>query len=202
MKSNIFLGLVTIGIIITSFQTFGIEKIEAKQFTFSWQFTEKDKMKPRGGTTRGKAIELDPRNYVDWRKERDSKSDKFDMDLVAIMSLTGMYRVSFDFLETIVFENDVEPDVPYQSWGTEYVFPVEIKNGFVSLQHILIMEFKSDEVEPYVMKHWREDWTYEDRSMLVYTDLKNWQIILSAAIFGGIYDFIARKIFSTSKKKK
>jgi len=38
--------------------------------------------------------------------------------------------------------------------------------------------------------------------MASYTDLKNWQIILSAAIFGGIYDFIARKIFSTSKKKK
>ena len=39
-------------------------------------------------------------------------------------------------------------------------------------------------------------------SMASYTDLKNWQIILSAAIFGVIYDFIARKIFSTSKKKK
>lgn len=39
-------------------------------------------------------------------------------------------------------------------------------------------------------------------SMASYTDLKDWQIILSAGIFGGIYDFIARKIFSTSKKKK
>tara|TARA_B100000242_G_scaffold234157_1_gene174057 strand:+ start:117 stop:293 length:177 start_codon:yes stop_codon:yes gene_type:complete len=38
--------------------------------------------------------------------------------------------------------------------------------------------------------------------MANYTDLKNWQIILSAAIFGGIYDFISRKIFSTTKKKK
>lgn len=39
-------------------------------------------------------------------------------------------------------------------------------------------------------------------SVASYTDLKNWQIILSAAILGVIYDFIARKIFSTSKKKK
>ena len=38
--------------------------------------------------------------------------------------------------------------------------------------------------------------------MASYTDLKNWQIILSAAIFGGLYDFIVRKIFSTTKKKK
>lgn len=38
--------------------------------------------------------------------------------------------------------------------------------------------------------------------MASYTDLKNWQIILSAAIFGGIYDFILRKIFPSNRKKK
>ena len=38
--------------------------------------------------------------------------------------------------------------------------------------------------------------------MASYTDLKDWQIILSAAIFGGIYDFIVRKIILTTKKKK
>ena len=35
-----------------------------------------------------------------------------------------------------------------------------------------------------------------------YTDLKNWQVLLSAAILGGIYEFIVRKIFPTTKKKK
>ena len=34
--------------------------------------------------------------------------------------------------------------------------------------------------------------------MASYTDLKDWQIILGAAIFGGIYDFILRKIFPTT----
>ena len=38
--------------------------------------------------------------------------------------------------------------------------------------------------------------------MACYTDLKDWQIILSGAIFGGTYDFIVRKIFLTTKKKK
>ena len=151
------------------------EKQEQKQFTFSWQFIDSDTMKPRGGTTKGKKIDLSPRSYKDWRNDRDSKESKYEKDLVAIMSLTGMYRVSFDFLETIVFENDTKPDVPYQSWGTEYIFPIEVKENFVSLQHILVMEFQSDEMKPYVMKHWREDWTYEDQSMLVYTDSKNWK---------------------------
>lgn len=145
-----------------------------KQFTFSWQFLEDDSMQPRGGITKGKAVELAPRSYKDWQEQRDSKQNKIDKDIMAIMSLVGMYRVSFDFLETIVFENNLKPDVPYQSWGTEYIFPIEVRDNFISLQHILIMKFASDEIQPYVMKHWREDWTYEDRSMLLYTDEKNW----------------------------
>ena len=38
--------------------------------------------------------------------------------------------------------------------------------------------------------------------MASYTYLEDWQIILSAAILGGLYDFIARKIFSPTKNKK
>ena len=150
---------------------------DTKQFTFSWQFLEDDSMQPRGGTTKGKAVELAPRSYKDWREQRDSKENKIDKDIMAIMSLVGMYRVSFDFLETIVFESNLKPDVPYQSWGTEYIFPIEVRDSFISLQHILIMKFASDEIQPYVMKHWREDWTYEDRSMLLYTDEKNWKTV-------------------------
>ena len=38
--------------------------------------------------------------------------------------------------------------------------------------------------------------------MASYTDLEDWHIILSAAILGGLYDFIVRKIFCPTKKKK
>ena len=84
------------------------EKQEQKQFTFSWQFIDSDTMKPRGGTTKGKKIDLSPRSYKDWRNDRDSKESKYEKDLVAIMSLTGMYRVSFDFLEIIsILSNEI-----------------------------------------------------------------------------------------------
>ena len=112
-----------------------------KQFTFSWQLLEDDSMQPRGGITKGRAVELAPRNCNDWQKQRDSMQNKIDKDIMTIMSLVGMYRVSFDFLETIVFENNLKPDVPYQSWGTEYIFPIEVRDNFISLQHILIMKF-------------------------------------------------------------
>ena len=38
--------------------------------------------------------------------------------------------------------------------------------------------------------------------MTSYTDLEDWQIILIAGILGGLYDFIVRKVFSPTKKKK
>lgn len=178
MKFNLIVLIFSFGMAIISSEIYGAEKSsEPKQFTFSWQFLEKDTMKPRGGTTRGQAVEMEPRNYNDWQKTRDSKKTKFQKDAMAIISLAGMYRVSFDFLETIIFENNLKPDSPYQSWGTEYIFPIEVRDNFVSLQHILIMNFASNEMQPYVMKHWREDWTYEDRSMLVYTDKKNWETV-------------------------
>ena len=47
-----------------------------KQFTFSWQFLEDDSMQPRGGITKGKAVELAPRSYKDWQEQRDSKQNK------------------------------------------------------------------------------------------------------------------------------
>ena len=175
---DIFL-IFSFGIVMTSLEIYSAEKTtEPKQFTFSWQFLENDKMKPRGGTTKGQTVELEPRDYSNWQKTRNSKKNKFHKDTMAIMSLAGMYRVSFDFLETIIFENGLKPDSPYQSWGTEYVFPIELRDNFISLQHILIMKFASNEMQSYVMKHWREDWTFEDRSMLVYTDKKNWETIM------------------------
>ena len=43
------------------------------------------------------------------------------------------------------------------------------------------------------MKHWREDWTYEDRSMLLYTDKKNWaRTDLSAKIKGKMDSVVFR----------
>ena len=171
---HIFL-IFSLGIVMMGSEIYAAEKSkEPKQFTFSWQFLEHDSMKPRGGTTKGQAVELEPRMFSNWQKNRNSKKTKFQKDSMAIMSLAGMYRVSFDFLETVIFENNLKPDSPYQSWGTEYIFPIEVKDNFISLQHILIMKFASNEIQPYVMKHWREDWTYEDRSMLLYTDKKNW----------------------------
>src|SRR5688572_33408879 len=94
---------------------------EPRQFTFSWQFEEGDRLRPRGGTTRGAALTLATEPSAAWRAVREPGLSKFERDRRAILAMAGDYRTTFDFLETVGFTPGFTPSRPYQSWGTEYI---------------------------------------------------------------------------------
>ncbi len=145
---------------------------------FAWPFVEWDKMKPRGGSTRGSEVTLRKEAKDSWQRLGEDGLDKRERDRRAILALAGSYRVSFDFLETLGFSESYEPPRPYFSWGTEHVAVIEDREAFVSLQHSLVMFFKNKEGEtegPFVMKHWRQDWTYQDEETHVYQGSLTWQ---------------------------
>lgn len=73
-----------------------------------------------------------------------------------IEKLCGCYNVEFKYVETF------SPDPAYQyhkreeiTGGTELILPIEVSDKKIVLQHLLVV---SDNV---VVKHWREDWTWE-----------------------------------------
>ncbi len=145
------------------------------QYTFAWPFEESSRMKPRGGTTRGSAVALTTR--IGFKNELIPLTN-FHKDRQAILSMQGGYRVTFDFIETIGFTEDHKPTAPYQSWATEYVYVVKEDWNFISLQHVLVMEFISDDgsvSEPFVMKHWRQDWRYQDTDLHVFVGNNTWE---------------------------
>lgn len=146
-------------------------------YTFSWPTIKECGFVPRGGTSTGTAVTLDPQPHPGWRKLQDPKLTAFERDRQAILAMAGPYRTTFDFLETVGYVPGFKPDKPYQSWGTEYVYVVEDKKDFISLQHIMVMFFQQgDEVQgPMVMKHWRQDWHYEKRDLLTYAGNNRWQ---------------------------
>lgn len=81
------------------------------------------------------------------------------------------YRVSFDFLETEGYSAGFTPAAPYRSWGTEFVKVVEDRGDFIALQHLMVMYFEDEQgnvSDPMVMKHWRQDWQYQDRKIFAY----------------------------------
>jgi hypothetical protein len=150
---------------------------EPSQFTFAWPLGE-GKLKPRGATTRGAPVTLDPAPGPEWRRLREPGLSVFERDRRAILAMAGGYRVSFDFLEVVRYDPQLKPDAPYQSWGTEFVFVAEDSGEFIALQHILVMRIlrKNGEVsEPMVVRHWRQEWRYEPETVLVYRGAETWE---------------------------
>lgn len=87
-----------------------------------------------------------------------------------INNLCGCFNVEFKYAETF------SPDTNYKfhdreiiDGGLEYVFPVEASDKKIVLQHLLVI---TDKV---IIKHWREDWTYENPVIWNYTSYKTWK---------------------------
>lgn len=149
-----------------------------RQYTFAWQFREGGKMQPRGGTTTGPPVELDSTTSSEFRAMSSTPTSTLKRDRAAILAMAGEFRTSFDFIETVGFVADYEPQRPYQSWGTEYVFVLEQTEKRISLQHILVMKIdlpSGDVSKPIVMKHWRQDWTYEPTKITSYKGHQTWE---------------------------
>lgn len=134
-------------------------------------------MQPRGGTTTGSAVTLDPDVHPGWKAIQEEGLSAFERDRRAILAMAGPYRTSFDFLEVAGYQRGYEPTQPYQSWATEYVYVLEDSENFISLQHIIVMFFQDgDEITgPIVQKHWRQDWAYEKSEVLAYVGNQSWQ---------------------------
>lgn len=145
---------------------------------FAWPFIDQGMMTPRGGSTDGTEVELITQARRSWELLNQADLTKIDRDRRAILAMAGNYRVSFDFLETFGFTPDYHPPKPYFSWGTEHVEVIEDNEHRISLQHALVMYFTTEDgtVEgPAVMKHLRQDWTYEPENILVYQGDSTWK---------------------------
>jgi len=148
-----------------------------RQFTFSWPYTVGDAMAPRGGTSHGPPVTLDDAPSPGWKSLQEPGVAALERDRRAILAMAGTFRASFDFIEAIGYRPGFTPDRPYQSWGTEYVYVVHDEPRYIALQHVLVMFMKSKDGEvqgPFVVKHWRQDWRYEDRDLLVYRGRLTW----------------------------
>jgi hypothetical protein len=147
------------------------------QFTYAWRYgVDDDSLAPRGGTTRGPNVTLDTKPSEAWGRLQAPGLTPLERDRRAILAMAGTYRTTFDFLEVIGFRPGFKPDRPYQSWGTEYVYVVADEPRFISLQHVLVMFMESDgkTVGPFVTKHWRQDWRYENADLLTYRGRLTW----------------------------
>ncbi|MFD0963954.1 DUF6607 family protein [Pseudofulvibacter geojedonensis] len=102
-----------------------------------------------------------------------SAQNKKEQDHQAIKSMCGCYKVTFNFAETFNYSNDslYKPSKMKSESAIEWVQLVEDNDNKVSMQHLLQVG-RSD--KPYIVKHWRQDWLFENTNFYMFNTGNNW----------------------------
>lgn len=98
-----------------------------------------------------------------------AQKNKIDQDRESIKSMCGIYKVTFDFAETFSPDTAYKYHDRYSEHGIEQVTLVEETPTRVVLQHLLIID------DSTVIKHWRQDWVYENRDIYNYVKDNEWK---------------------------
>lgn len=98
---------------------------------------------------------------------------KKNKDLASIKAMCGCFEVSFNFAETFSYSKDSTYQASKNKYdkALEWVQLVDSNENFVSMQHLLIV---GDVLNPYVIKHWRQDWMYENTDSFPYAMDNTW----------------------------
>jgi len=95
--------------------------------------------------------------------------NKLEQDREAIKSMAGCYKVTFDFAETFAPDSTYKYHDRKTEWGIEYVILLEATDKKISFQHLLLVG------GGMIVKHWRQDWVYENTSLLVFDKGNVWK---------------------------
>jgi hypothetical protein len=102
------------------------------------------------------------------QSQNPAQGSKKELDKQCIKNMAGIYKVSFNFAETFSPDTSYKFHERYSSWGIEYVFVVEETENKLALQHLLIIN------DSTIIKHWRQDWVYENKDVYQYYKDNDW----------------------------
>lgn len=100
-----------------------------------------------------------------------SAQTKFEQDRKAILALGGFYKVTFDYAETFSPDTAYKNHQQYHAYGYEWAAVEQESLKKIVIQHILVTGDTS------VIKHWREDWVYEEPGLLRFDKSSAWNKI-------------------------
>ena len=98
---------------------------------------------------------------------------KKNKDIESIKSMCGCFKIDFNFSETFVFSKDenYQKSKTYKSGGLEWGQLIVDDKNKISIQHLLIVGSKQF---PTIVKHWRQDWIYQNTNLYVYDKNDKW----------------------------
>ncbi|MFT7901231.1 DUF6607 family protein [Tenacibaculum ascidiaceicola] len=99
--------------------------------------------------------------------------NKKKKDREAIKKMCGCYEVTFNFAETFNNNKDslYKPSKTKTDKALEWAELIVDENNKISIQHLLQVGNPS---KPHIVKHWRQDWLYENTDFYMYNGDNNW----------------------------
>src|SRR6185436_11932203 len=90
-------------------------------------------------------------------------------DIESIKSLCGCFEVTFKYAETFGADKEYKLKDKYTATGLEWAGLVEDSDKKFVIQHILVVD------DSMIVKHWREDWTYQNTDVLRFKQNMQWK---------------------------
>jgi len=102
-----------------------------------------------------------------------SGQNKKKMDKNAIKKMCGCFEVTYQFVETFNYVEDslYVPSKNKISKSLEWAGLITDRKNNISIQHILQV---GNPAKPMIIKHWRQDWLYQNREFYMYNGDNNW----------------------------
>lgn len=95
-------------------------------------------------------------------------------DQKAIKSMCGCYEIDFNFAETFSYPKDAanyKPSKVKHENALEWAELIEDEPGKLSIQHLLIVG------NDMIVKHWRQDWLFENTKLYDYNGFNDWKFV-------------------------
>ena len=99
--------------------------------------------------------------------------DKINVDKESIKSMCGCFDVGFHFAETFSYSEDstYNPSNEKHMGATEWAQLVEETDSSVVIQHLLVIGSGENSM---IIKHWRQDWIYQNTEFYIYDHDNKW----------------------------
>ena len=101
---------------------------------------------------------------------------KLKKDIASIKQMCGCFEITFEFSETFIYSKDslYQPSKNKTDRGLEWAQLVVDEKDRIIIQHILQ---DGDSSDPYIVKHWRQDWLYQNQEFYHYDGDNNWKYV-------------------------
>lgn len=96
--------------------------------------------------------------------------NKKDQDKKAIKDMCGCYEIKFKYAETFSPDIAYEKAYDYRASALEWAELVTDKDNKITIQHLLVVS------DTMVIKHWRQDWEFENRNTFNYEEKNTWSV--------------------------